>query len=205
MKLLKLIVILLLLILVAPDTFAHCKGKHATNPPAGHCDGEPPPEEDPLYDVFIDGGFINANNPAYLLPGEGLNWIWNGRQVGSTYAQGRIFDLDMTYIRSEVGDGCFPSAVKFGGFFRKAKKSTANGMFWFWGTTSNGLDDVLYLLKIDGYFGGGPVNGFPGNDEIMYMTDWTLKVENQGAEVASRSCESSGQFDYPVPVIFIAK
>jgi len=126
--------------------------------------------------------------------------------VGSTYAQGRTFDLDMTYIRSEVGDGCFPSAVKFGGFFRKHKKSTANGMFWFPGTTSDGLDNVLYLLKIDGTFDlDTSDDGFPGNDKIMYMTDWELKVENAGADAASRSCEGSGPFDPPVPVIFIAQ
>ena len=186
---------------------AHCvendpEAVHSGDHP--HCNVDSPPAESyPVYDVFIDGGFNDPYVVGFLLPGEGLKWIWNGRQVGSTYEQGRTSQLDMTWIRSKVGDGCFPSEVGFGGFFRKHKKSTANGMFWFPGTTSDGLDNVLYLLKIDGYFFGGPsVNGFPGNDEFMYMTDWELKVEGQGADVASRSCESSGTFDYDVPVIF---
>jgi hypothetical protein len=175
-------------------------GKHSSNHP--HCNVDPPPAESyPLYDVLIDGGWNpdipGPVIPGSFLPGEGSDWIWNGRQVGSTYADRRIFPLDMTYIQTKVGTGCFSSVVFMGGFFRKHKKSTANGMFWFPGTTSDGLDDVLYLLKIDGDFDDVPNydEGFPGNDKIMHMTDWELKVENAGADVASRSCEGSGTFD----------
>ena len=189
---------------------AHCvtddpNAVHSGDHP--HCNVDSPPAESyPLYNVDIDGGFNDPYVAGFLLPGEGIEWIWNGRQVGSTYAQGRVFPLDMTYIQESVGTECFGPVVRFGGFFRKHKKSTANGMLWFPGTTSDGLDNVLYLLKIDGYFAGGPVDGFPGNDEIMYMTDWELKVEGAGADVASRSCEGSGTFEaYDVPVIFIAQ
>jgi hypothetical protein len=173
-------------------------GKHSAGHP--HCDVDPPPAESyPLYDVIIG----DVGSP---LLGVGTDFIWNGRQVGSTYEQGREFPLEMTYIQFTVGPGCFPSLVKFGGFFRKHKGSTANGMLWFWGTTIDPAETVLYLLRIDGYFAGGPEDGFPGNDKIMYMEDWTLTVSNEGADVASRSCEGSGTFgDHDVPVIFIAK
>ena len=178
---------------------AHCKGQHS--PPHEHCNVEPPPPKNSLYNVFIDGG-INRDYSGSNLPGEGWKWIWDGKQVGSTYAQTRKFPLGMTYIQTEVGEDCFDPVVLMGGFFRKAKKSTANGMLWFSGTTRDGEDDVLYLLKIDGYFGGGPDGGFPGNDKIMYMRDWELKVERQGDEVAGRSCEWSGEFPDVVPVTF---
>jgi hypothetical protein len=174
-------------------------GKHSSNHP--HCNVDPPPAESyPLYDVFIDWGIV-GDKKGFLLPGLGTNWIWNGRQVGSTYADRRIFPLDMTHIIDDlddgVGTGCFPSVVLMGGFFRKHKKSTANGMFWFPGTTtSDPVEEVLYLLIIEGTFADSIDTdfGFPGNNKIMYMTDWELKVENAGADVASRSCEGSGTF-----------
>jgi hypothetical protein len=190
---------------------AHCKGKHSA--PHEHCIDLPPAESYPLYDVLIDGGWDpDIPGPVIsgsILPGEGWDWIWNGRQVGSTYAQGRTFPLEMTNISPFVGNllyddseppviigyECFDNLVTFGGFFRKHKKNTANGLLWFPGTTSDGLDDVLYLLKIDGHFDDDTSgDGFPGNDKIMHMTDWELKVENAGADVASRSCEGSGTF-----------
>ena len=128
---------------------------------------------------------------------EGIDWIWNGTQVGSTYAQGRIFPLQMTYITPVVTE-CFPLVVEFGGFFRKYKSSKAVGMFWFPGfTTRDSAGDqkkVLYLLKVEGYFRDGP-DGFPGNGKVMHMTHWTLTVENKGKKVASRSCEDSGTFE----------
>lgn len=40
MNSLKMMGIFLFAILISPDTFAHCKGKHANNPPPGHCDGD---------------------------------------------------------------------------------------------------------------------------------------------------------------------
>ena len=87
-----------------------------------------------------------------------------------------------------------PSTVLMGGFFRKHKKNTANGMFWFWGTTNLASDgEVLYQLTIDGVFMTGP-NGFPGNTEVMNISDWTLSVANQGKNVTSRSCVDSGHF-----------
>ena len=38
MNLLKLMGILLLAILISPDTFSHCKGKHADNPGYPECE-----------------------------------------------------------------------------------------------------------------------------------------------------------------------
>jgi hypothetical protein len=187
-------------------------GKHSLGHP--HCNVDPPPAEtDPLYDVVIDDG-------GSRLLGAGERFIWNGRQVGSTYEQGRSFPLDMTWIHNNffnntqcfacVESGCSPTyTVYFGGFFRKHKKSIANGMLWFWGTTQDGTETVLYLLRLDGYFADDSdvVFGFPGNDKIMYMTDWTLTVSNEGADVAGGSCEGSGTFEvnddpYDVKVTF---
>jgi len=148
----------------------------------------------PKYNYEIDGGTSG------FLQGVGSGWIWNGTQVGSTYADGRTFPLEMSYITDddEVGTECFLSTVYMGGFFKKQKKSTAVGMFWFPGKTRASAGDqknVLYLLMIEGHFGiVYDPTGFPGNGKIMYMTHWTLSVENQGKRVKSRSCEGSGIF-----------
>jgi hypothetical protein len=93
--------------------------------------------------------------------------------------------------------------VRFGGFLRKHRKSVAEGMFWFPGTTRDLLDNVLYLLKIEGTFtDDDPVKGFPKNEKVMTMNKWTLKVEGQGAEVISRSCVGEDVFDTTFDVKF---
>ena len=142
-----------------------------------------------------------AIKPGNDYPKYGWEWIWNGTQVGSTYAQGRTFPLEMTYISPLVGNypgsdnECFGDDVTFGGFFRK-KAGKAVGMFWFPGFTKYSAGNqkkVLYLLKIEGTFVAGS-DGFPGNGKVMHMTHWTLSVENQGKRVKSRSCVGSGTF-----------
>jgi hypothetical protein len=99
--------------------------------------------------------------------------------------------------------------TKFGGFLRKHKKDAANGMFWFRGYTSDTADgDVLYLLEVTGEFGDPPVDDppdWPENGSLMIMPNWTLKVENEGKDVASRSCERSGEkWTDPAHIMIVA-
>lgn len=76
MKPVILIGVLLLVIFITPDTFAHCKGKHATNPPAGHCDGGG------------DGGDNEAPSPSNLVRASFLNFGGLGSGEGGISADG---------------------------------------------------------------------------------------------------------------------
>jgi len=87
------------------------------------------------------------------------------------------------------------------GFLREHKKGVANGMFWFSGFTVDAVGSpdrksVLYLLQVTGEFVKGSAAGWPENGNLnsnfMVMTNWELKVENEGKSVANRSCEDSG-------------
>ena len=186
---------------------AHCEGRHSGDHP--HC----PPQVYDAYDVVIDPD-------GAVLPGFGEEWLYDGKSVGSLRPRSDF--LNMSYFETVTfGPGlsasfCFDQNnhldipnpadypwVRFGGFLQKHRKNTAVGWFWFPGTTSDLLDNVLYLLKIEGTFtDDDPVNGFPKNEKVMTMNKWTLKVENQGSDVISRSCVGEGGFDTTFDVKF---
>jgi hypothetical protein len=117
------------------------------------------------------------------------------------YSQrGREEPINLDYFRGLFGPeglscfGSIGSPTYFGGFLRKHKKDAANGMFWFVGSTGVApLKEVLYLLEVTGEF-VNPAT-WPENDNLMSMPNWTLKVENEGKDVARRSCEGSGTWD----------
>ena len=175
---------------------AHCQKKeglpHSGDHP--HCSE---PLLYPVYDVSIDGGFEYdedgslPTNPEGTLPGIGIDWIFDGKMVASLRPRDDVLDMGFFYGKTfdsgasrdvcfdqSLTEGEFPkeedpneSYVAFGGFLRKHGKSTAEGMFWFWGNTgSPDTDgDVLYLLKIERYFKGTESDfGFPKDDKIMH-------------------------------------
>jgi hypothetical protein len=195
---------------------AHCEGRHTGDHP--HC----PPQVYDAYDVEIDPDGLDDPTKA-VLPGVGLKWLYDGKMVGSLRPRSDFLDMgyfvvddpELTPFENDIlasdcffdppPDDSFPVYpwVKFGGILRKHRKSIAEGMFWFPGTTKAPAVQVLYLLKIEGTFtGDDPVNGFPKNEKVMTMNKWTLKVEGQGAEVISRSCVGEGEFDTTFDVKF---
>jgi hypothetical protein len=160
------------------------------------------PTNFPDYNVEIEGAVSGGS----IEP-----WGYNGKQVYSQRGRNELMNLD--YFRVEFGPKglrCFGGTdptistnltnqmTNFGGFLRKHKKDAANGMFWFVGSTGDvpplERKQVLYLLEVTGEFVGGPA-GWPENENLMSMPNWTLKVENEGKDVARRSCEGSGTWD----------
>jgi hypothetical protein len=152
----------------------------------------------PDYNVIIDGA-VSAKSVN--------SWGYNGKQVYSQRNSPEVMNLD--FFREFFGPkglSCFGGTdptvpenepnlkTNFNGFLRKHKKDAANGMFWFRGHTSDPADGkVLYLLEVTGKF-DDPAT-WPKNDNLMSMPNWTLKVENEGKDVAWRSCEDSGTWD----------
>jgi hypothetical protein len=168
-----------------------------------------------VYDVVIAGAVSSGESSDF--------WGYNGKQVYSQY--GRHEEMNLNYFRAFFdpkgkGLSCFGGTdstistsppnlmTNFGGFLRKHKKDAANGMFWFRGHTSDTADGtVLYLLEVTGEFDNPP--GWPENGSLMIMPNWTLKVENEGKDVASRSCEDSGVWpvtlsDTPYEVMIVS-
>ena len=153
------------------------------------------PTNFPDYDVLIAGA-VSGESVA--------SWGYNGKQVYSQ--RGRNEEMNLNYFRaffdSGKGERCFgdiDAMTNFGGFLRKHKKGAANGMFWFVGSTGDTpIEPVLYLLVVTGEFvfgpAGWPENGNVEDGNLMVMPNWTLKVENEGTDVASRSCEGSGEW-----------
>lgn len=189
---------------------------HCQDPPRPHSGDHPHCSEPlafPVYDVVIDEGYVDADG-GVILPGTGIGWVYDGKAVSSLNP--RSDQLNISYFENKTSHDarkCFGTGiastipswpeVTFGGMLRKQRKATAEGFFWFRGTTIDPNDgEVLYLLKIEGGFAEGP-NGFPKNDEIMMMNKWTLKLENQGAAVTSRACVGEGEFAPPIDVLFI--
>lgn len=167
------------------------------------CPGDPrcKPDEgggDEYYDVTITG----------KVGGGGDRWQYDGRGIelkGVNRHEDADGQLNLTYFNSEdlglggtasqcFGDN-FAAVELYSAGISKRRRSDAHGKFWFLGTTYPvpGKDTltVLYLLVVDGDFNFGP-EGWPENEALMQMSDWELKVENQGAEIADRSCEGSG-------------
>ena len=70
-------------------------------------------------------------------------------------------------------------------FIKPGKKGRAEASFWFHGTTKDGMVRVLYLLKLIGAFESPEV--WPSAQKLT-MTDWELKVENEGKAIKSISC-----------------
>ena len=157
------------------------------------------------YKVVIAGAVYGGSAPPPSEP-----WGYDGNQVYSVRTHPGSINLN--YFRTHFGargENCFgdlvvgdpvgsppPPQTPFGGFLRKYQKETATGMFWFHGFT--GEDEptdrkaVLYLLKVTGVFKPS-LAGWPDNKNIfMEMPNWELTVENQGKNVALRSCEDSG-------------
>jgi hypothetical protein len=139
------------------------------------------------------------------VPGGGERWQYDGKDIDyKTFRPDGFGWLDLSFFRNTNlgypfplrGTNCFDELVNLhSGGIRKHRGSNANGMFWFRGTTSeadeNERDTVLYLLNVSGSF--GPESGrWPENGSLMYLRNWTIDVENEGQDVRSRSCISSG-------------
>jgi hypothetical protein len=156
------------------------------------------------YDVELIGDVYGESD---------TSWGDDGNQVYSLRNQPGLMNLNhfRTFFNNlrggKTGENCFGDLVvavppalipapttPLRGFLREHKKGVANGMFWFRGFTGEPLEAdrkaVLYLLVVTGEFLGGSA-GWPENEKIMDMTNWELKVENEGKSVANRSCEGS--------------
>ena len=172
-----------------PDTHKHCPD---VNDDVG--------EE--YWDVVIAGPDSGGG-----ISGVGTLWEYNGRSIDYKTFNGHAnatATLNLSYFVGKF-DGhateCFGAPITLkplhSGGVLKRRKSDAHGKFWFGGYTyddESGKDikTVLYLLIVDGEFYSGGPEGWPENGAVMRMDDWELKVENQGADVADRSCEGSG-------------
>jgi hypothetical protein len=172
---------------------------HALAAPPGSCTPWPScniasGDGEELYDVEITG----------LVPGGGTLWQYDGKGVDFTWFQPEgDAALDLTFFRTDLdgpftgsgGENCFePGDVPLhAAGFGKFKKS-ALGRFWFEGyTVDGGATPVLYLLTVTGWFDDDKT--WPAEESRvnrMHLTQWEIKVENQGSVIGNMSCEYSG-------------
>lgn len=168
----------------------------------------PPPckgqknKDDPGCDSGSGGGrtftVVIGNG---LAGGSGSNpWLesFGGRNsIGLNDAAPAGFDVGtLTGVGSFTGQpgDCFPSDFVdphssafqlHQAIIKSGKKGRAEASFWFHGATDNGLVRVLYVLKLFGTF-ASPMD-WPST-QVLTMTDWELKVENESKAIKSISC-----------------
>ncbi len=208
MKSLNLAGFLLLSILISPDTFAHCKGKHADYEP--HCGGgtEPPSSEvDPVYSVDIREDMLGHSGVHWRAGFGGKNALGLNDSLPDGFDVGEITDLslltkgliDVNFTDFEVGN-CFQPYIFHTGRFaihqaliKKGKGGRAEGSIWLHGFTKDGVVEVLYVLKLFGYFEQNkewpPLDGA----HSVMMIDWELTIERGSKEITNNSCIGEGE------------
>ena len=113
-----------------------------------------------------------------------------GLDVGTLTGVAALTDEDTTCFPTDFLSPHTASFQLHQAFIKSGKKGRAEASFWFHGKTF--LDDVrvLYLLKLFGEFESG--KEWPGA-QTLTMTDWELKVENEGKAIKMISCQGEGK------------
>ena len=123
-----------------------------------------------------------------------------GLDVGTLTGVGMFTGLD---ARCFPGDFMPPDPVHGSpdelhqAIVKSGKKGRAEASFWFHGATKNGMVRVLYVLTLFGVFDGDVE--FPGEATLL-MSTWELKVENEGKEIKSISCQGAGDDSVTIDV-----
>lgn len=173
----------------------------------GACD----PPQDPPHPSCNSGDDTDGAMFNVLIAGDALAggsgdnpWLesFGGKNaIGLNDAAPAGFDIGtLTGLGSFTGQpgACFPSDFVdphssafqlHQAIIKSGKKGRAEASFWFHGATDDGSVRVLYVLKLFGDFVGDVE--FPGN-AILSMSDWELKVENEGRKIKNMSCAGQG-------------
>jgi hypothetical protein len=161
-----------------------------------------------LYTVTISGE-VPGGGPLWQYDGRSIDFPAFHRPIGADAELNLDFFENLFNSQDSLdparGTRCFSGwgdPLNSAGVLKR-RKSDAHGKFWFRGSTHHisvaDRKQVLYLLIVDGDFADGP-EGWPENGgslggNYMDMTDWELKVENEGTDIAGMSCEGSGSFN----------
>lgn len=219
MNSLKLIGILLLAILISPDTLAHCKGKHAENPPPGHCDGGGGGTDEAIFHVDIDGVFttfdpLGQNSRPQSIKNGSKTVIFSPRQDNPMEFMMTDFWSDPgRYAGGSDGANCFGHLIDQDvngslhlNEFEGSQISIA--VFWFNALNDDPLDtvtEIKYVLEFhddEPYVGWFPDPSgifsyeFPPVNATMKLnpTSWEMRTEGKG-ELKKGPCVGSGIFD----------
>jgi len=163
-----------------------CKHHIDTEPEHPHCNSTPTTDPEDLYSVSSSAG-----SDLYV---RGFEW-----QEGAGKSLDGSALLNLSYFHSNgqfTNDAtkCFPAndvALFAGGLNKKGNAGAAKGMFWFVGKTGDGNTEVLYLLQVFGKL-DYPDDWPPEKSNVMRMTEWSMKVENEGKQVKDISCLGEG-------------
>jgi len=208
MKPLNLIGFLLIAILMSPDTFAHCKGKHADNPPAGHCDGGGSGGTDEaVFHVDIEGVLTGDQDsrPQAIKTGS-KSVIFSPRQDFPMAFGLSPFWATQTYAGGASGAECFGGlGVVNGSLHLNETEGSQIGIvaFWFKGNDTDPATDteIKYVIEFhDSDFNLGWDSGsydyeFPpgANPLLLNPTGWEMRTEGKG-ELKKGPCVGAGTF-----------